>query len=82
MDLRKGEGVFLTRSKQRRGQIAGRIAASLARSPADPGDDTARAEAGGQPEGGRRLGDRLPAWVALACFVAIPVVILAVLLAR
>ena len=72
----------MTRSKQRRGQIAGRIAENLARSPAHPGDEVAGAEADSQPEGGRRLAYQLSAWIALACFVAIPVVILAVLLAR
>ena len=82
LELRNGQGDFLTRSKQRRGYIAGRIAEGLARPPAYPGDENAGAEADGQPKGGRRLGYQLPAWIALACFVAIPVVILAVLLAR
>ena len=82
LGLRKGQGDVLTRSKQRRGYIAGRIAENLARSPAYPGDEAAGAEADSQPEGGRRLVYQLPAWIALACFVAIPVVILAVLLAR
>lgn len=72
----------MTRSKQRRGYIAGRIAENLARSPAHPGDEVADAEADSRQEGGRRLAYQMPAWIALACFVAIPVVILAVLLAR
>ena len=80
--LRKGQGGFLTRSRQRRGYIAARIAENLARPPAYPGDETAGAEADSQPEARRRLAYQLPAWIALACFVAIPVVILAVLLAR
>ncbi len=72
----------MTGSKQWRGYIAGRIAENLARSPTYPGDEIAGAEADSQPEGERRLAYQLPAWIALACFVAIPVVILAVLLAR
>lgn len=72
----------MTRSRQRRGQIAGRIAENLTRSPAHPGEETAGAEADGQPEGGRRLAYQMPAWIALVCIVAIPVAILVILLAR
>ena len=74
--------IFMTRSRQRRAYIAGRIAENLTRSPGHPGDETAGAEADRRPEDGRRLAYQLPAWIALAFFVAIPVVILAVLLAQ
>ncbi len=74
--------IFMTKSRQRRAYIAGRIAESLTRSPALPGNETAGAETGSQPKDGRRLAYQLPAWIALACIVAIPVVILAVLLGR
>lgn len=72
----------MTKSRQRRAYIAGRIAESLTRSPAHPRDETAGAEADRLSDGDRRLTYQLPAWIALAFFVAIPVVILAALLAR
>ena len=72
----------MTRSKQRRGQVARRIAEGLDRPPAPSGDEKAPDEADFRSPDKRRFAYRLPAWIALACFVAIPVVILAVLLAQ
>ena len=72
----------MIRSKQWRGQIARRIAENLDRSPSLSGDETAAEEADPRAADERRFADQLPAWIALACIVAIPVAILVFLLTR
>lgn len=72
----------MIRSKQRRDRIARRIAEGLDRPPSSTGDDTASGEADLRAPDECGFIYRLPAWIALACIVAIPVAILAILLTR
>lgn len=74
--------IFMTKSKQRRSYIARRMAENLDRRPAPAGEESAAVAADSRPESVRRFAYELPAWIALACIVAIPVAILVFLLAR
>ena len=74
--------IFMTKSRHRRGYIARRIGETL-----DGTDPFAACEnISGNTEARNTARDRfkyqLPGWIALACIVAIPVVILVFLLVR
>ena len=74
--------IFMTKSRQRRGYIARRIGETLDGTDPFASDDPASTETADRDSARQRFAHRLPAWIALACIAAVPIIILAALVTR
>ena len=74
--------IFMTKSRHRRGYIARRIEETLDGTDPFAGSNNTSVDTEARGTARDRFKYQLPAWIALACIVAIPVVILVFLLVR